>query len=238
MPDKKPEQFKTEDQLKAEAKARQAAEAKIIASKPKSALVQKRENFWYHYKWHTIASVFAVVLLSFFAKDMFFTPKPDATIVFISADYVDPAAVDTLAKKIEETAPDFNGDKKVLITVDSISMPSDAAKPLDTSGSTSQGDTAPPTPDLTGGQADYANSMKLVAVIASGVDPLDLLDDAAYQYILGRGEGSEDIFATSFPAEQLGVPQFNGMNFYLRSGDQSKEYYKYCEKLMTLLNRS
>ena len=80
---KSAEVFKTEDQLKAEAKARIAAEqAQLDAAAPKSERQKKRENFWYHYKWHSIGGAFLALLLVFFLRD-FLQPRPDVTLIMI-----------------------------------------------------------------------------------------------------------------------------------------------------------
>lgn len=226
MSDKSREVYKTEEELKREARIRRENEAKLAAEKPKSKLELKRENFWYHYKWHTVIGATALILAAFFVKDMFFRTRPDATIVMVSEEYFSAESVELMGMEIGRAASDFNGDKKVYIAVDSIMLPG--------GGEEAEMD----------GRQDYASIMKLSAVLSAGIDPVYLLDEAAYRYIVGMGmqDGdapeTDNVFcAGSVPAEALGHPEFSGMRFYLRKTGKDEKYYKYCEELIKTIGR-
>lgn len=232
-----PQIYKTETQLKEEARAKQEAEAEASAAMPKSELQKKHEDFWYHYKWHTIAGVFAAFLLIFFIKDTVFRPKPDATVVIVTARYFVDGEIEKLSSVLEGFAYDFNNDKKILISTDLISLPV-------TDDETGQ--TGMQAFDPTGGQQDMASAMKLMAVLAANSDPIYLLDDAAYNYIfnMGKGEdgnGADDVYETfSVPAEKLGgeaAEAFKGMRFYLRTSYSDEIYYEYCKQLLMQLDK-
>lgn len=206
MPDTRLPGYKTEDQLKAEAKARREAEAELEKNNPKTWARQKRENFWYHYKWHTVIGLFVVVIAAVFISDIFFRVSPDATIILVSKNYISDESVGRLTESLKR---ETDG---AVIMVDNIILSED-----------------------TGG---YGDSMKLVTVLAAGIDPLYLLDMEAFNYISSMGAGEEVFMPESVPADRL-VPEFEGMRFYLRnmnpSGEKAEEYYKYCTQLMKLI---
>lgn len=227
MPEKRQNAYKTEEQLKQEARERREAEAKIAAQKPKDPAKLKRENFWYHYKWHTIIGTVLLVMAVFFVKDMFFRTMPDATVVMVSEKYFSSEDAEAIANAIEQLAGDRNGDKKVMVGVDYITLPSDGAE--------------------TGmAQVDYANTVKLTAILSAGSDLIFLLDEAAYDHIM-RMSSQEDespqtdnIFsAESISASKLGLSQLDGMRFYLlKSVGKDEKYYNYCEELLKIIDRS
>lgn len=232
-----PQIYKTESQLKEEARARHAAEAEAEALVHKSELQKKRENFWYHYKWHTIVGSIAAILLVFFIKDMAFRTRPDTTIIVVSGSFVSDDALESLTTALEEFAPDFNGDGKVMVACDFISLPV-----LDDESAQE----TPPAPDLTGGQQDMGNAMKLMTVLAASSEPIYLLDEAAYNYISAMGQGEEpdtdisvfEAFSVPSNTENLnyeGVAELADMRFYLRSYYSDESYYEYCKQLLQVI---
>lgn len=233
-----PKIYKTESQLKEEAQVKHAAEAEAEALAHKSELQKKRENYWYHYKWHTIGGLVAAFLLVFFIKDMFFRTLPDTSIVVVSGSYVSDDALESMTTALQEFATDFNSDGKIVVAYDFISLPAFANEAAQE---------APAVPDLTGGQQDMGNAMKLMTVIAANSDPIYLLDEAAYDYITGIGQDenpSEDerIFeAFSVPADTKkldyeGAAELNGMRFYLRSNYSDNAYFEYCKQLLLAID--
>lgn len=220
--------YKTEDHLKAEAKARREAELKRMAACPPDPAAQKRENFWYHYKWHTIVIILFVIILSFFTKDLFFRTKPDATIIMVSRQYYPQESLDDLARALELAAADFNGDKKVSILVDSILLPSGGEQQEDAGA-------------VMNGQQEYASSVKLFSVVAAASDPIYLLDSEAYACMMDMA-GEDSIFIPdSVSASGLAFQDaqnaelFSAMRFYLRDAalrEKNPAYYRYCEALL------
>lgn len=87
---------------------------------PKSKL----ENFWYHYKWHTIAAVAAVIVLTILIVDMATKTRPDYTIVLATQNYISSAATDKLKSELEAYGRDINGDGKVVVQFDTITFSS------------------------------------------------------------------------------------------------------------------
>jgi hypothetical protein len=214
MAEKREETYKTEEQIKQEAKARREAEARALP-RQMSERAKKAENFWYHYKWHSIAAAVLVFLGVFFVRDIFFRPRPDATIVMVTEMPFGSETLDSLEAALTELAP-LNAKGKKLIAVDYINfIPADDA-PLN--------------------ELAMASSMKLMAVLAAGTEQIFLLDASTLRHITGMsGSEAGNIFeAASVPVEKLGLdePGFEGLSFYIRDSEQTDEGYLYAKKLM------
>lgn len=161
--------YKTEAQLKEEALLRAEQQAKIDALKPPpSPKKKKADNFWYHYKWHTIAGVAVLALVAFFFRDVVLSTDPDATILFTTRTPVAQETLDALQIALEAVAPDGNGDGKVSILIDYIYL-----APAQDTQSVSDGQAAE---GMLAAESDYASTMKLATVVAAGVDNLFLVD--------------------------------------------------------------
>lgn len=227
MPDKKQEIYKTEDEIKEEAKLRRKQEEQLSAArKPDSPSKKKLDNYWYHYKWHTIAGIAILLMAVMFLRDMVFRTQPDATIIMISEEYYFTGELEELQQQLEQSAWDRNGDGKVSIQIDFINLPAE-------------------NDDGTAASQDaYATQMKLVTVVAAGLDPLYLLDESAYNWLMKMGAQGEDedeaeadsVFIPDVaPADKYGMA---GMKFYLRSDlGSGQEYHQYCMELLQALNR-
>ena len=74
----------------------------------KMTFVQKLENFWYHYKWHTIIGVFALCTLAVCISQCSSRREPDAMIMFAGNFKV---ATETGLQPVENVmSGDYNGD--------------------------------------------------------------------------------------------------------------------------------
>ncbi len=80
------------------------------------------ENYWYHYKWPTLAGLFIVVAVAFLAFQMLSKEKYDYTLVVVTEKAL---AADTLEDIAETMAPfgvDRNGDDEVNLQVRGLAM--------------------------------------------------------------------------------------------------------------------
>jgi hypothetical protein len=214
MPKNMPREYKTEEQLKQEAKARMEQEAKT-PQKPKPETLKKGANFWYHYKWHTIGITLAVILAVFFVKDTLFRTKPDLTVIMITNGYFEPDDIERLTHAIELAAEDDSGGGKIMVNVDFIVMPTGE------------------NPN------DYAGQMRMIAVVAAAADPVYLLDRDAFDMLAAANEGVPIFEEFSAPAGALGIDGFEGLAFYLRKRGafaKNPDYYQYCENFIVSLN--
>jgi hypothetical protein len=210
MAEKRQETYKTEEQIKREAKARREAESRA-APRQISERAKKAENFWYHYKWHSIAAVALVLLGVFFVRDIFFRPRPDATIVMVTEAPYDTEAVNQLEATLTELAPP-NAKGKKLIAVDYINFA--------------------PGNEAAVSEMAMASQMKLMAVMAAGTEYIFLLDENSHGYITGMEESGSIFEAASIPAEKLGLEGFEGLAFYMRQSGQDNEKTVYARELM------
>lgn len=256
--------YRTEEELKAEAKQQAAERARIQAAKPTPSQGKKKaDNFWYHYKWHTIGGVVALLLVVFFVRDVLFRTDPDATIILATSTPLPTETTDALQQALEAVAGDFNGDGKVSIAVDAIYMPA-ATEPA-VGAQSAQEDIAANM----GGQSDYASVMKLTTVIAAGLDPIYLLDDDLYAHMLQMAAGSEQdaqgnvmyhqpteehaltvferldaadgqlripLAATSLAGDAgLDLVMDTAFSLRVQAGDKNAEYHAYCRALLEAL---
>lgn len=237
--------YMTEEEIKAEKLREIELMRKAEAARPpKGKRAVKRENFLYHYKFHLIAGIVGVVLIAFFVRDVFFQTKADMTVVLASGGYMLPESVEALQAELEKYAGDINGDGKVVVSIDSITIPAFSSDEEDT-GEGEQSEEGLMT-DMASGdpQSDYASAMKFMAVLASNTDPIYVMDQAGYDYIM-RSNGEEeyrpgDIFVVLEPAlpgarsEALPISgtdietgdyafQFEELSLYVRNYNGKKE---------------
>jgi len=181
-----PEQpvFKTEETLKTEARERLEEQARLESQKaPVSERRKKIDNYMFHYKWHTIAIIAGAVLLVFFLRDTLFRVKPDLTLVVATSRFITQGESDALQAALEALAGDLNGDGKVVVGLDTIYLPissffghdDDDAQPDDSMVNFS---------GMNDAELIQASSMKLMAIVSASTDPLYLLDDDLYSYLM------------------------------------------------------
>ncbi|HCA28268.1 MAG TPA: hypothetical protein DEP23_01110 [Ruminococcaceae bacterium] len=86
----------------------------------------KIENYWYHYKWHTIAITATIVVLVILIGQLVTRDNPDYTIVLATQNYIIDTAKDKLETALEAYGRDIDGDGKVEVRIDSIALTNDA----------------------------------------------------------------------------------------------------------------
>ncbi len=86
-------------------------------STPPKTPKEKMQNFWFHYKWHTIGSVFLVVVLTILTVQMVTRTKYDMEIVMFSYSPMVDVYSESIGDYFEEYATDLNGDGEVNIQV-------------------------------------------------------------------------------------------------------------------------
>ena len=104
-----------------------------IKFKPKSPFMKKLENFFYHYKWHTIAAVFVIFVLVLCLFQTCNKTQYDAYIMYaggenlrtVKKDEVD-STYKSLYKSIGSYLGDYNGDGERGLSFIDLYLPSDA----------------------------------------------------------------------------------------------------------------
>ncbi len=140
----------------------------------KTEFQKKWENFWYYYKWHTIAGVFVLLLVSVFIKDMVTKEKYDATVMLATSYYVDDAKTEQLKATLEPYFTDIDGNGEVNLFILPIYM---------------EGGVGSESGDM---QHAYAMQMKMVSEISVNPSMIFIFD-----------EGFTDTFVNQMEARNL-----------------------------------
>lgn len=125
----------------------------------KSNFIKFWENFWYHYKWHTIISLFLVITVGVSVTQCAMQPNYDQSAVL----YCDQIVMDNTALALEQYitnhATDFNGDGEAMVEIYNVSYDEDGTSPQNPA---------------------YANSQKLMTVVSSADYVLYIVDEHGY----------------------------------------------------------
>jgi len=100
-----------------------------IAIKP-DTVSKKIENYWFHFKWHTIAAIFAVVSLAVLISQCCGRTSWDIHVVYFTYKPVISQQTDLIADYLKPYCEDINGDGEVNIKVINCSMPLDPTSPV------------------------------------------------------------------------------------------------------------
>ena len=136
----------------------------------KSNFIKFWENYWYHYKWHTIIGLFLVVTLAVGVTQCAMQPKYDHTAVLYCDQIVSDNTVAALEAELTKRATDENGDGQTLFEVYNVSYDEDGTSPQNPA---------------------YANSQKLMSVMSTADYVLYLVDEYSYQRLQ-----EQNLFAT------------------------------------------
>jgi hypothetical protein len=83
------------------------------------------ENFWYYYKWHTVAGVFVAILLAILIHDIATKEIYDATVFMASDSYLSDEQSEQLCLKLETYVGDYDGKQGVNIELGQANFPED-----------------------------------------------------------------------------------------------------------------
>lgn len=140
----------------------------IIPSTPS----EKIANFWFQYKWHTIAAVAAAVIIIVSLVQYINRTVYDFEVVLFSYTPMTEQQVSLLRSELEDRSDDVNGDGEVHVSLVNCSYASDNKD----------------------GQYEYAMLNKLQATLAADYDALLFItDEQSYKYLMSL-EGMEGVF--------------------------------------------
>ena len=160
--------------------------------KPKT-LKEKLANYWYHYKWATIAGVFAVALAAFFIYDMATKEKYDFEVLFATTAYYNSEAVSETFEAADRYATDLDGDGTPNVSVLYVNMDAELAD---------------------SGDPNYymAQFVKFSAALSGGEDAVLVLDQANYDLLMGQDETLEFADLSQYSDN----PAIEGDKYYIR----------------------
>lgn len=141
----------------------------------------KLENFWYHYKWHTIAFIAVTVVLSVLIAQMVKKNDPDYFIIFATQNYVPSTATDKIKAELETYGRDIDGDGKVEVMFDSIWFANNDH------------------------QTGMANQMKFVAHLSAVDSVFFILDKQSYEQLIAIHEKDDYKFFAPIEADVDGI---------------------------------
>lgn len=131
---------------------------------------QKIENYWYHYKWHTIIIVFFIITGLVCLVQCSTKEKPDdKALLYVNQNLLDNAAND-LSDKLGGYIEDYNGNGEVLYRVNNVSYNSN---------------------NLAGVNYSVTNSEKLLSALATAEYVLYIVDEHGYDYL---SDNSTEVF--------------------------------------------
>ena len=87
-----------------------------VAFVPKT-FKEKRENFWFQYKWHTIGIIASVIVLAVLVAQCMSVPKYDFSVVYFTHSPVIDIQTDAIAAYFENMGEDINGDGEVKVQI-------------------------------------------------------------------------------------------------------------------------
>ena len=78
---------------------------------------EKLQNYWYHFKWHTILSVFLIVVIAVSVTQCVNREKQDMIVVMFAYSMVTDSQMSQVEEYIEQYATDIDNDGKVNVRV-------------------------------------------------------------------------------------------------------------------------
>ncbi len=87
---------------------------------------EKLKNFWYHYKVHTVLSLFAALAIAICISQCATRPDYDAQILLYTRNYFTANQVEVLTDYMEQFFADTNGDGEIKIAISDCSYTTDS----------------------------------------------------------------------------------------------------------------
>lgn len=137
--------------------------------KPKFGTQKWFENYWYHYKWHTIAGLFILFMAVTLIRDMVTREKYDAEMMMTGQAYVDYTVSERMSLLLSQYAEDYDKNGEINVGIFANTFPADAAQ----------------------AEMMMAAQTKLMAELSDGRSMVMILDDYTYSLI---DDGNEDGF--------------------------------------------
>ena len=80
----------------------------------------KWENYWYHYKWHTIGALAALVVVTVLVVQMLNRDEPDYRFALVTEGAMFSSSIDALQTELAKYGKDLDGDGKVEVLVENL----------------------------------------------------------------------------------------------------------------------
>ena len=93
---------------------------------------EKVENFWYHYKWHTIIAIFLIIAVTVSTLQMCAKVDFDTYIMYAGAEEIDRKSEDgdvseytAVLSSLKRVVSDYNEDKEITVSFKNLFVPSE-----------------------------------------------------------------------------------------------------------------
>jgi len=80
------------------------------------------ENYWFYYKFHTYAAIFAIVVLIVFVRGCYGNVDPDASVSYIGQAGLSTEFTDAVQKEFTKYIKDVNKDNKKVLNIQTIAL--------------------------------------------------------------------------------------------------------------------
>lgn len=140
--------------------------------KPKFGTKKWFENYWYHYKWHTIIGGFLLIMVVMFISDMLSREKFDCSVILATQSVVSIEQEARITELLQGYGEDLDGDGVVNIGLSSVRFPLSA--------------------DGMNAQVQMAEQVRFMGEVSSRSTLLCILDDYTTQ-MLGSADGFIDL---------------------------------------------
>ncbi len=194
------------------------------------------DNFWYHYKWHTIVSVFLIIVFGVCIGQMQSKEKVDAYVMYAGPTAFLAADIYDLQDAFEAVMPDLNGDGKKVVQFIDVTVLTDAQIKANMDKAEKEG-------------VEYKPDMKYIAdarqkfklQLAAGDAYLLLLDPQMYaeDYGIGMYEKLSDIGIESEYANDDSSIRFKETDFgsYMPIFDKLPDDTLLCFRRMNVTSK-
>ncbi len=123
---------------------------------------QRWENYWYHYKWHTVIALFLVFTLAVGITQCALRPRYDQNAVLYCDRVISDRASEALAEALSRRIADSDGDGTPRFEVYNVAYSSQSKVQ----------------------QTDFANAQKIMALVSSADYVLYIVDSYGYDRLM------------------------------------------------------
>lgn len=125
---------------------------------------KKIENYWYHYKWHTIIGLFFIITILVCTVQCASKEKPDIQVVLYSDDALADMTTSAIEDEIEKYMTDINDDGEIICQIINLSANYEATN-----------------------NTGISNSQRLMSQVAEGSVFFYITDQSGYDYFADEG---------------------------------------------------
>ena len=194
------------------------------------------DNFWYHYKWHTIISAFLIIVFGVCIGQMQSKEKVDAYVMYAGPTAFLAADIYELQDAFEAVMPDLNGDGKKVVQFIDVTVLTDAQIQENIDKAEKEG--VEYKPDM---KYIYDARQKFKLQLAAGDAYLLLLDPQTYaeDYGVGMYEKLSDIGIESEHANDDSSIKFKETDFgsYMPIFDKLPDDTLLCFRKMNVTSK-